>query len=263
MIETWSKGHAADNMPEEILTDLSRQVHRHPWWQARAALALALLRRMHIDPPSRLLDAGCGWGVTLAALEQQGYAVTGLDISRRALETLDRPGRSLIEADLSQHVPDRSAQYDAILALDVIEHLDDDAAAVRTLAALTKPGGIAIVSVPALPALFSEFDRVQGHRRRYVPETLASVFHETGFLVEHVLWWGGWMLPLIRAQRAARSRGEEGAPLATYRRYLALPPWPIPLAMKVAFRLSQPRTLRGKARIGTSLFAIVRRAHAH
>ena len=63
-----------------------------------------------------------------------------------------------------------------MLALDVIEHIDDDRAAVARLGSLARPGGIVIVSVPALPELFTEFDRIQGHRRRYLPETLRAAF---------------------------------------------------------------------------------------
>src|SRR5205085_493192 len=106
-------------------------------------------RTMGVDPPARVMDAGCGWGVNLAEMERQGYAVTGLDISRRTLEQLDRPGRTLIEADLTQPLPETIEPYDALLALDVIEHLDDDRAAVSQFARLTRPGGAVIVSVPA------------------------------------------------------------------------------------------------------------------
>ena len=123
-------------------------------------------------PPARVLDAGCGWGVTLAMLERRGYRAVGLDVSQRTLAQLDRerPGRELIEADLSRPIPAAVEPFDAVLALDVIEHLDDDRAVVERLGRLARPsGGLVVVSVPARPELFSEFDRIQGHRRRYDP----------------------------------------------------------------------------------------------
>lgn len=260
MIVTWSRGNADENMSEAILTDLAGLVRRHPWWQARATLALALLRNMQVHPPARVLDVGCGWGLNLAALERAGYRTTGLDVSRRALEGLDRPGRELIEADLTQPLPEAAEHYDAVLALDVIEHLDDDRAAVGGLAQLTKPGGVSIVSVPALPELFSEFDAVQGHRRRYVPDTLSHAFAGTGLLIERMLWWGSWMVPLLKRQRR-RARGSPNeSPAETYRRYLTLPPWPAGAILRFAFAMEQQRTLRSKSRIGTTLFALARRA---
>ena len=93
MIERWSKGAAGESMAEEILVDLADLIHGHPWWRARAALTLDLLGRLGIHPPAQVLDAGCGWGVTLEALERRGYHVLGMDISRRGLQQLDRPGR--------------------------------------------------------------------------------------------------------------------------------------------------------------------------
>ena len=66
-----------------------------------------------------------------------------------------------------------------MLALDVIEHIDDDRDAVSKLGQLARPGGVVIVSVPALPEFFTEFDEIQGHRRRYLPETLQATFPDS------------------------------------------------------------------------------------
>jgi SAM-dependent methyltransferase len=261
MIETWTRGSAGANMPEEILTDLSETIWQHPWWHARANLMLALLRQMNVRPPARVLDAGCGWGVNLDVLERHGYRVTGLDISRQTLQRLDRPGRALIEADLTQELPDGGQRYDAVIALDVIEHLDDDRRAVTRLGQLTKRGGIVVVSVPALPALYSEFDSVQGHRRRYLPDSLRDAFRDSDLAVERVLWWGSWMVPILRLQRNRTLGDVAASPAETYRRYLRLPPWPISLFFSLAFAFDQSRTLRAKANQGTSLFAIARRLH--
>ncbi len=68
MIRTWTTGSADLGMPEEILVELLDAIPSHPWWQARARLALRLLERVGGRPPARILDAGCGWGVTLEAL---------------------------------------------------------------------------------------------------------------------------------------------------------------------------------------------------
>ena len=113
-------------MDEEILVQLSEIVSHHPWWAARADIVLALLDDLSISPPTSILDAGCGWGTNLRVMEAAGYRVVGLDVSRRALDRLDRPDRQLIEADLSQPLPRDLPRYDCVLALDVIEHIDDD-----------------------------------------------------------------------------------------------------------------------------------------
>jgi 2-polyprenyl-3-methyl-5-hydroxy-6-metoxy-1,4-benzoquinol methylase len=259
MIERWSAGAADENMAEEILVELEGVVRRHPWWQARAALTLRLLAALGVRPPAQVLDAGCGWGVTLEALERRGYRALGLDIARRMLERLDRPGRTLIEADLTRPLPAVCPESDAVLALDVLEHLDDDRAAVARLGSLVRPGGYLVVSVPALPDLYTEFDAVQGHRRRYLPATLRSAFDGSGLELRRVFWWGRWLVPALRRQRA-RPRAAAGAtPAAVYRDYLRLPPWPLPWAARAAFHLEQGPALRGRLGTGTSLFAVAQR----
>lgn len=259
MIEVWLEGAAERQMPEAIVADLAHFVERHPWWRARSKLTSALLDRLGIRPPARVLDAGCGWGVTLEALERQGYQAIGLDVARRALERLDRPGRSLIEADLTRDWPAPVEPFDAVLALDVIEHLDDDRAAVARLGRVVRPGGYLVLSVPALPELFSEFDAIQGHRRRYRPESLRDAFLGSGLEVDSIFWWGGWLVPMLRRQRRRPKARAAEAPEATYRRYLALPPWPAPWALRLGFALERRRALDGRLRSGTSLFAVARR----
>ena len=263
MIETWSRGSADANMPEAILTEQAALVRRHPWWLARARLILAALKRNNVLPPSRILDAGCGWGVTLESLEQAGYAAAGMDISRHALEMLDadKHDRQLIEADLTQKVSPglNASPFDAVLALDVLEHLDDDHFALRQLGTLVRPGGFVIISVPALPELFSDFDAIQGHRRRYLPETVRGIFADTPLALQQVLWWGAWMVPLLRFQRKPRKSVAGRTPSEIYNDYLRLPPWPAPWLFRAAFAWEHSRCLAGRLRRGTSLIAIARR----
>jgi 2-polyprenyl-3-methyl-5-hydroxy-6-metoxy-1,4-benzoquinol methylase len=120
-----------------------------------------------------------------------------MDISVRALQQLDRPSRRLVEGDLAQSLGQIGAASDAVLALDVIEHLDDDRVAVTRLGRLARPGGALIVSIPALPSLFTEFDAIQGHRRRYLPETLGAAFADPGLLLERTFWGGRWLVPAL------------------------------------------------------------------
>jgi SAM-dependent methyltransferase len=259
MIATWSAGAPGAYLAAEELAEQCALVRRHPWWRARADLVLALLPQLGVRPPSRVLDAGTGWGVTFRALERRGYRVTGLDVSRPALELLERedPGRALVEADLTRPPAETGEMYDAVLALDVIEHLDDDRAAVAALGRLAAPGGVVLVSVPALPDLYTEFDALQDHRRRYLPETLRGAFAGADLTLERVFWWGSWLVPLLKRQRARASN--VGTPSRRYNDYLRLPAWPGTLVLRALFAWEQGRALAGKAPTGTSLFAVARR----
>jgi len=257
MITVWSQGRANENMPETMLVETLANVRRHPWWRARARLALSLIKANGFCPPDSVLDVGCGWGVNLEILEDAQYHVTGLDVSRQILELIDRPNRHLIQADLNQSPPLSHKFYSILLLLDVIEHLDDDRGTITQLAALAKPGALLLVSVPALPDLFSEFDVIQGHRRRYMPETLRAAFDDTGFAIERIFWWGAWMVPVIRWVRQQKASPNP----KTYSDYLRLPPWPAPLLMRALYSWEQGRAIAGRLSVGTTLFAVARRAN--
>ena len=259
MIVTWSKGTADVHMPEEMVVETIANARQHHWFHARAGIAMSVLKEHHVHPPASVLDVGCGWGTNLQALETAGYRVNGLDISRRVLDALDLPERNLIEADLNQDPPADAKLYDALFALDVIEHLDDDQSAVTRLSRLLRPGGLAVVSVPALPELFSDFDRIQGHRRRYVPETLRAAFDGSGLCVLKIFWWGAWMVPVLRRLRLSR-KSRDGSGSMNYADHLRIPPWPLPQLMRLAFAWEQRRALSGKLRTGTSLFAVALRS---
>ena len=183
----------------------------------------------------------------------------GADISRRALLELERPGRELVELDLTVPLPAGIEPFDAVLALDVIEHLDDDRGAVARLGELTGPGGVVVVSVPALPGLFTEFDAIQGHRRRYLPDGLGVAFDGSRLEVDRIFWWGSWMVPILRRSRGKPRSGPGESAAEVYRRYLKLPPWPAPWMFGAAFAMEEGRAIAGKLEIGSSLFAVARK----
>lgn len=263
MIERWSRDSGEAGMPPEILTRLGAKVRAHPWWRARAALVLALLRKLRVGPPARVLDAGCGWGVTLRSLEGAGYRVTGLDGSLACLAALgaEEPARRLVHADLDGPLtpPTDEPRFDAVLALDVLEHLDDDHGAVGRLAGLLRPGGVLLVTVPAGPDLFGQFDAIQGHRRRYRREGLGAALSHPGLEIERTEPWGRCLLPAARFLRSPRREPVGEADWRIYERHLSLPGFPIPRLLRIALAVDSVATLRGWGGSGTSILAVARR----
>jgi SAM-dependent methyltransferase len=204
-------------MDDEQLVVLGPLVRDHPWFRERARYTEALLRKRLNPDADRLLDAGCGWGVTMDYLEQKGWRVDGADISLGALQILDRPERRLFHVDLTDsaaatQVPDT---YDCVLLLDVIEHVDHDHDLLRSVCRFLRPGGFLLVSVPSRPELFSRFDQVQGHRRRYTSQLLRSSAKLAGLEVSEIRHWGIIAYPLVFVNR--RSGDKE-----TYADYLRL-----------------------------------------
>ena len=155
---------------------------RHFWFRARLQLVLWMLQRYFPDART-LLDVGCGTGFVLNGIQRQhpSLALAGCDVRIDTLSALhtelgDVP---LIATDISA-LPYES-EFDVVIALDVIEHIDDDCAALRALLNVLKPGGGLILTVPQHPWLWSEVDDFSCHRRRYVRSELESKIERAGF----------------------------------------------------------------------------------
>ena len=109
------------------------------------------------------MDIGCG-----PAYFSKFYEYTGIDANA------EKTGNNIIKARIEEvQLKDK---YDVILALDVLEHLEDDRVILRYLRNNLKEDGIAIITVPAHPWLLSEHDRVCGHYRRYTKKQLKELF---------------------------------------------------------------------------------------
>ncbi|HZG36172.1 MAG TPA: class I SAM-dependent methyltransferase [Gaiellaceae bacterium] len=124
-----------------------------------------------------VLEVGAGGGALGARLARR-YDYIGVEPDRQSFARASAriPGRVLRE------LPPRGA-YDLLCAFEVLEHLDDDGAALRDLVQRVTPGGHVLLSVPAWPRLFGESDRRVEHRRRYTPEALRSLAVSAGLEV--------------------------------------------------------------------------------
>jgi SAM-dependent methyltransferase len=112
-----------------------------------------------------------------------------VDISMPALVKLKGRGAS---ATLSQvtSLPFASGSFDLVCALDIIEHVDDEDAALSEISRVAKVGALLLLSVPLHPARWTRFDEFVGHRRRYEPERLWKILGEHRFAVERSAVFG-------------------------------------------------------------------------
>ncbi|MCH2148225.1 MAG: class I SAM-dependent methyltransferase [Phycisphaerales bacterium] len=175
----------------------------HFWMQRRFEVLQAMLDDIDLSP-LRMAEIGCGSGVVLGQfLEELGIAIDGFDLNQSALEhaAKSRPELTLACYDILEERADLRHAYDGLFLLDVLEHIEDDAAFLRSARAHLKPGGMLALNVPGSMKLFSRYDEIAGHVRRYEPEGLHTLALESGFTVDRWSWWGRPFRPFLALRK--------------------------------------------------------------
>ncbi len=175
---------------------------RTSWWiRGRRALITSVLRaRMASAASGKVGDLGCGAGGMFEIFRQFGD-VAGIDISSTAVALCRaKPYEGLAIGTLSQ-LPLRGESLDLAGMTDVLEHVEDDEQVIRECLRVLKPGGVLLITVPALRWLYSEHDRALGHFRRYSGDDLRRLLARCGFRVERITHFNVMLLPLAVVYR--------------------------------------------------------------
>ena len=197
---------------ERIVYDRMAELdERHWWYRARRDVLRELIRRrIELPAQARILEVGCGTGHNFQMLRDFGR-LDAIEVDGEAREIASRRlGHAVMDAPLPglAGVPARS--YDLIAMLDVLEHVDDDRAALKALAERLRPGGRLLITVPAHPWMWSAHDEVNHHRRRYTRRSLKAAVRDAGLKLEMLAWFNSLLFPLAAAARVAgRITGKE------------------------------------------------------
>jgi SAM-dependent methyltransferase len=198
---------------EDLLTVESR----HFWFAARNKLIAWALRRF-FPGAGTFLEVGCGTGQVLHALAKAAptLRLTGVEGSFAGLRFLvDRvPQLDAIQAAATA-LPYES-EFDVVGAFDVLEHIPDDAAAMKEIARSVKPGGGVLLTVPQHPRLWSSLDRYSGHQRRYTRRGLTALVRDAGLDVLFATSFVSFLLPALFLSRV-RQQDETVDPLQEFR----------------------------------------------
>lgn len=177
----------------------------HWLMSSRRQLFANILKKHEVLPSASVLDLGCGAGSLVAQLNSCGYMTYGLDISSEAvrLGTLRGVGNLAVMDNYSLHFPDDS--FNAVLMVDILEHLDHEGWLLKEAERVLRPGGIAIAVVPAFKFLWGYHDVISGHYRRYSMDDLRSIIRAvTSFKVVHDSYFNFLLFAPIAALRLLR-----------------------------------------------------------
>lgn len=151
---------------------------------------LLLTAFLAAKPGPQVLDAGAGSGTFSNRLAARGFEVTSTDVTDEALEVLRTRVAGAVQRADATSLPFETASFDALVLAEVLEHVDDDCAALTEAARVLRPGGVLGITVPRNPAWFSRSDEWAGHVRRYTREQLESRVGAAGFDIVTSEAWG-------------------------------------------------------------------------
>lgn len=178
----------------------------HWWFRGRQQILESILRdELKGKRSSSIASLGCGPAAGLLWLNQfvePAGRVIGIDAD--PIHARQKPENIEYVIGNIETLPVADKSFDAVLALDVLEHLDDDVAGLREAARLVKPGGLLLITVPALPSLWGGQDVVSNHRRRYVKKTLFQVFARAALPVPRVTYFNTLLFPPVAGVRWTR-----------------------------------------------------------
>jgi SAM-dependent methyltransferase len=239
---------------ERIVYDRMAELDSRHWWYRarREVLARLIARRIAPPPGARILEIGCGTGHNLPMLARFG-AVEAIELDPAARAVASRRlGREVGAARLPEleGVPEQA--FDLVALLDVLEHVEDDRAALRSIARRLKPGGALLLTVPAFQWMWSAHDVVNHHQRRYSKPTLRAAIRDAGLRVDFMGYFNSLLFPLAAAARVAgRITGKEDSDDK-------LPPAPVNAAFEFLFGLERHAIARLPLTPGVSIAAVVR-----
>ena len=238
-------------MERQVYDRMAELADTHWWYVARRRVLTDLIRR-EVRPPrqANILEIGCGTGHNLRALNEFGH-VDAVEVDPEARELATKKlGKRIASSPLPQldDVDDRG--YDLIAALDVIEHVEDDAAAIAAIAARLKPGGKLLMTVPAHQWMWSAHDVVNHHKRRYSKAALRRLLEGSPLAIDRIGYFNSLLFPLaVAARMAGKATGRDDSDDS-------LPPAPLNRLFTAIFGLERYAVGRLPLPLGLSLFAV-------
>jgi SAM-dependent methyltransferase len=175
----------------------------HWWFVARKRIVVDQIENViRLRPGSSILDAGCGTGGILEALQGK-YNIDGMDISATAVRLCHDAGLSSVRVGTFDTDPFPGKTFDLILLLDVIEHIPDDIAALAAARKRLNAGGHILITVPAYQFLWSAHDDLNHHQRRYHRKLLRDRMEQAGLVADHITYFNTILFPAALLQRLA------------------------------------------------------------
>ncbi len=170
----------------------------HFWMLWRFHIVKRYLSKIPNIKALRILEVGCGNGINMQLFESHlNIVVDGCDLNEHALLKIPEvKGRKIVYDIYDQH-PAITDKYDIIMLFDVVEHIRDDNLFLNRIVDQLKCDGLLLINVPAKQALFSRYDTIMGHERRYSKSMLIELLGNSEVRIDHLQYWGFFLMPVL------------------------------------------------------------------
>ena len=240
---------------DRIVYDRMAAHDTHHWWYRarRDILADYVTREAKLPANARILEIGCGTGHNLPMLSAFGE-VDAIEIDEAARDIASaRLGKPVGSAPLPELTGVERGAYDMVAVLDVVEHIDDDVAALKAMAECLKPGGCILIAVPAHQWMWSAHDVVNHHKRRYSKATLDAAIAKAGLRHNGLSWFNSLLFPAaVAARLAGKLTGKDDSDDSP-------PPGPINALFEKIFRVERHLIGRMPLTPGLSILTLARK----
>ncbi|MDB9450153.1 class I SAM-dependent methyltransferase [Dolichospermum circinale] len=184
-------------MESQMYQEMMEVEDKHWWFVARRSIIEQVIRNLNLPADAEIFEAGCGTGGNLAMLSHHGR-VYGMELNETARNfASDLQIGEIQPGFLPDNIPFPDQNFDLIVLLDVLEHLEEDTASLQALSRKLKPSGWLLITVPAYPWLWSKHDELLHHKRRYLLNNLRQIVGNAGYNVDFASHFNFVLFPLI------------------------------------------------------------------
>lgn len=186
-------------MNRDELSSLASIEEKHWWFKERRELLRLWAQSFKVS--SNFLDIGAGVGrQSLLLRDELGMQVTAIELSDFGVAACLKNDLNVIQVSAT-HLPLLSESFDAIIAMDVLEHIEEDGDVLSEIERVLKLNGSTFITVPSFPFMWSDHDVAVGHVRRYTKSELVDKIEQSGLTITSVRYWNSLLFPFAIISR--------------------------------------------------------------